>query len=113
MFSATSRYYGLPTATHTLPDGRVVTYVRRRFPPDPDTLTTLTGHLVALGERLDTIAAAELGDPEQAWRIADAHRVSDPRSLTATVGRRLRITLPAGMPQGAGVLDAGGGSGAQ
>lgn len=111
MFSATSRYQNVPTAELTLPGGRTVTYVRRRFPPDPDTLTTLHTHAVAAGERLDHIAARELGDPEQAWRIADAHRVLAPESLTAVPGRRLRITLPAGMPQGASVLDAGGGLG--
>lgn len=112
MFSPTSRYYGLPTATYQLPDGRVVTYLRRRFPPDPDTLTTLTTHRVALGERLDTVATRAFSDPEQAWRIADAHRVLAPQTLTAVPGRLLRITLPAGLPQGASVLDAGGGAGA-
>ncbi|MFJ3880188.1 LysM domain-containing protein [Streptomyces sp. NPDC090077] len=111
MFSATSRYRNVPTAGFTLPGGRTVSYVRRRFPPDPDSLTTLTTHTVAPGERLDHVAARELGDPEQAWRIADAHRVLAPGSLTAVPGRRLRITLPAGMPQGSGVPDAGGGLG--
>lgn len=111
MFSATSRYQSIPTAELRLPGGRTVTYVRRRFPPDPDTLTTLSLHTVAAGERLDHIAARELGDPEQAWRIADAHRVLAPAELTATPGRRLRITLPAGLPPGATVLDAGGGLG--
>ncbi|MEU2832878.1 LysM domain-containing protein [Streptomyces lavendulae] len=111
MFSATSRYQNVPTASLTLPDGRTVTYVRRRFPPDPDTLTTVGTHVVVAGERLDLVAARELGDPEQGWRIADAHRVLDPELLTRVPGRRLRITLPAGMPQGAGVLDAGGGLG--
>ncbi|GAA0316869.1 hypothetical protein GCM10010302_64950 [Streptomyces polychromogenes] len=108
MFTATSRYHDVPTATHTLPDGRTAGYVRRRFPPDPAALTTLALHTVAPGERLDLIAARELGDPEQAWRIADAHRDLDPRTLTARPGRRLRITLPAGLPTGPGVPDAGG-----
>jgi hypothetical protein len=113
MFSATSRYRDVPTARLRLPDGRTVTYVRRRFPPDPDTLTTLSAHTVVAGERLDHIAARELGDPEQAWRIADAHRVLSPAALTARPGRVLGITLPAGMPTGPSVLDAGGGPGGQ
>ncbi|MGW8765211.1 hypothetical protein ACWGN5_22185 [Streptomyces sp. NPDC055815] len=111
MFAATSRYAHVPTAVLQLPDGRPVTYVRRRFPPDPDTLTTLSVHTVAPGERLDHIAARELGDPAQAWRIADAHRVLDPRTLTRPPGRRLRITLPAGLPQGGSALDTGSGLG--
>ncbi|MFG2296005.1 LysM domain-containing protein [Streptomyces sp. NPDC048603] len=111
MFSATSRYHDLPTATLRLPDGRTVTYVRRRPMPDPDTLTTIAVHVVAHRERLDHIAARHLGDPEQAWRIADAHRVLTPAELTARPGRRLRVTLPAGLLQGAALLAPGGGPG--
>jgi hypothetical protein len=107
MFAATSRYQGIPTAQLPLPDGRTVTYVRRRFPPDPDTLTTIGSHVVAPGERLDTVAARAFGDPELFWRVADAHRVLAPWTL-AVPGRRLRITLPEGLPQGVAVLAAGG-----
>lgn len=98
MFSITSRYNGVPTAT--LGD---VTYVRRRFLPQPDELARIGEHVVAVGERLDHIAAKEFGDPEQAWRIADSNRAMDPEEL-AVPGRRLRITLPPGLPQGGGVL---------
>ena len=111
MFSATSRYQNVGTAVLQLTDGRAVVYVRRRFPPDPDALTTVSLHVVRPGERLDLIAAAEFGDPEQAWRIADAHRILDPRTLTQTPGRQLRITLPTGIPQGPAVLGPGGGHG--
>jgi hypothetical protein len=51
-------------------------------------------HVVAEGDRLDNIAAVTLGDPELAWRIADASRAMNPFALTQRVGRRLRITLP-------------------
>ena len=50
------------------------------------------------GERPDTIAAAHLGDPEQFWRICDANSALHPDELVADVGRRLRITLPEGVP---------------
>ena len=50
------------------------------------------------GERLDNIAAQYLGDPEQFWRICDANGAMRPDELTETVGRRLRITLPEGIP---------------
>jgi hypothetical protein len=94
MFAITSRYQGLPTATHRLPDGRAVTYVRRRFVPRPEDLTLLREHVVVAGERLDAIAFGELGDAELAWQVADANRAFDPGELAVT-GRKLRITLPA------------------
>ena len=50
------------------------------------------------GERLDIIAAQHLGDPEQFWRLCDANGAMRPDELTETVGRRLRITLPEGIP---------------
>ena len=53
---------------------------------------------VVAGDRLDTIAAQLLGDPELFWRIADANGAMRPDELTETVGRKLRITLPAGIP---------------
>jgi hypothetical protein len=98
MLSATSRYFSLPTTTYETPAGETIVYLRRRFVPRPEALAPLEEHTVALGERLDTIAAARLGDPEQFWRICDANRALRPEELTETVGRRLRITLPAGVP---------------
>jgi hypothetical protein len=32
------------------------------------------------------------------WRICDANGAMQPEELTQTVGRRLRITLPEGIP---------------
>ncbi|MFZ1707308.1 MAG: LysM domain-containing protein, partial [Anaerolineae bacterium] len=58
----------------------------------------LQEHTVAEGERPDLIAAAYLGDPEQFWRLCDANGVMRPEELTEEVGRRLRITLPEGIP---------------
>ncbi|MGW2253955.1 hypothetical protein ACWCXH_27735 [Kitasatospora sp. NPDC001660] len=98
MLEPTSRYHGLPTATWTSPDGRPVTYVRRRFLPQPDDLAFVAEQVVAPGDRLDRVAARQYGDPEQAWRIADANRAMWPEDLTAVPGRRLRIALPYGLP---------------
>ena len=39
MFASTSRYATLETAIHTMPDGREVAYVRRRFLPRGETTT--------------------------------------------------------------------------
>ena len=102
MFAATSRYYGLPVLTLTAADGTLVLYAARRLLPDPDTLSQIGSYVVGPADRLDRIAAAQFGDPQQAWRIADAARVLDPDELTATPGRVLRITLPAGITAAAG-----------
>lgn len=100
MFAANSRYYGISVGTLTRPDGEVVTYVRRRFLPDPDRLSDIASYVVRPGDRLDRIAAAQYGDPEQTWRIADAHRVLAEDVLTEHAGTRLRITLPVGLVGG-------------
>jgi hypothetical protein len=106
MFAITSRYSALPTATYASPDGRVVVYVRRRFVPLPEELAQIGTHVVQPGERrrLDLIAARENLSSDMWWQIADANRAVDPDALTEPAGRRVRITLPAGIPQGAGIL---------
>lgn len=98
----TSRYHGLGMRVHLDRDGREHVYVARRFVPDPQGFATLGLHVVRIGERLDVIAAHYLDDPEQAWRLCDANRAMHPRDLEEP-GRRLRITLPEGIP---GVPDA-------
>ena len=97
-FSALSRYAGLEQAQLTMPDGRIVTYVRRRFVPDPARFVLLQTHEVRQGDRLDNVSAAYLGDPEQFWRIADANRAMQPERLLDHAGDALRITLPEGIP---------------
>ena len=98
MFLITSRYYGIPTAKLETEDGGKFVYVRRRFVPPPERFELLFEHLVTQGERLDLITAQYLGDPEQFWRLCDANGAIRPDELTETVGRRLRITLPEGIP---------------
>lgn len=97
-FSPTSRYHGIDVATLTLPDGRTIAYVRRRFVPQPGRFALLREHVVRAGERLDHIAANYLGDPEQFWRIADANGAIAPETLTDEAGSIVRITLPADVP---------------
>ena len=97
-FPQSSRYYGAETAIVVEPDGREVVYLRRRFVPQPERFALLHEHEVSFGERLDHIAARHFGDPELFWRICDANRALRPEDLTAEPGRRLRITLPEGIP---------------
>jgi hypothetical protein len=96
-FPITSRYHEVATAELTSPTGRTIVYLRRRFIPPPERFELLHEHTVADGERVDAIAAAELGDPEQFWRICDSNAVLHPAELVDEVGRRLRITLPEGI----------------
>lgn len=97
-FAPTSRYHGLEILTHTQPDGREVSYVARRFAPQPSRFETLREYTVTGGDRPDNIAATYIGDPEQFWRLADANAVLNPFDLTSEVGRKIRITLPEGIP---------------
>lgn len=98
IFPPSSRYALTPVATFTRADGTPVSYLTRRFVPPPENFALLQWHVVVQGERLDNITAKHLGDPEQFWRLCDANRALHPDELTARIGRRLRITLPDGIP---------------
>jgi hypothetical protein len=103
-FPPTSRYYGIELVTLTLADGEQRIYLRRRFLPPSARFALLHTHLVTDGERLDRLTAQELGDPQAFWRIADANDAMRPDELTELVGRRLRITLPEGIPGGTPIV---------
>lgn len=98
LFPPTSRYHNIQTATLESRDGRTWVYLRRRFVPPPERFALLQEHVVVQGDRLDNITARYLGDPEQFWRVCDANGAMRPDELTETIGRRLRITLPEGIP---------------
>ena len=94
MFDTNSRYCALETATHTTPDGRKTTYVRRRFLPRGEDMPLLVDVTVTDGDRLDLITARTLGDPEQFWRVADANNAMNPFDLTAEPGETIRVPVP-------------------
>lgn len=98
LFPPSSRYCGINTATLEIADEKTIIYIRRRFCPPPERFALLQEHVVFQGDRLDNIAALYLGDPEQFWRICDANAAMRPNELTETIGRRLHITLPEGIP---------------
>jgi hypothetical protein len=100
-FPASSRYHQTAVAKLTMPDGREVAYLKRRFVPPPERFALLQEHAVSEGERLDHIAARYLGDPEQFWRICDGNGALRPNELIEPVGRRIRITLPENIGGGA------------
>lgn len=96
-YPRTSRYHGTAVNMFTAPDGTQIPYMARRLLPDPASFTAISQYTVVAGDRLDLIAFRFLGDPGQWWQIADANPVLDPRELTATPGRKIRITLPRGI----------------
>jgi hypothetical protein len=99
VFSATSRYYGIETATIKRgPGEEPVVFLRRRFVPSPERFATLQEHVLEQGERPDLIANQYLADPERFWQICDANNVIRPEELTEVIGRYIRITLPEGIP---------------
>jgi hypothetical protein len=98
LFPITSRYSGIDTAKLETAAGKTIIYLRRRFVPSPERFALLQEHTVTEGDRLDNITAHYLGDPEQFWRVADANNSMNPSELTQPIGRKLRITLPEGIP---------------
>jgi hypothetical protein len=100
-FPTESRYHGIGTATLETSDGRIILYLRRRFVPPPEQFTLIQEHTVAQGDRLDNIASQYLVNPELFWQVCDANNAIRPEELIETIGRKLRITLPEGIP-GAG-----------
>ena len=98
MFDHMSRYYAIETASLTLPDVRVVSYVRRRFVPPGSSLPLLAEVAVTPGERIDLVSNRTLGDPLAFWRICDANDAIDPQEMLDEVAndpnRRLRIPQP-------------------
>jgi hypothetical protein len=98
MFPQTSRYYGLDTAQLTLPDGRQVVYLRRRFVPQGATLATLAEYRPKADDRLDNISNQFFQDPLQFWRICDANDVLRPEDLTDERHQNKPIRIP--LPQG-------------
>jgi hypothetical protein len=98
LFPMNSRYQNVETVKFVRADGTEVAYLKRRFVPQPERFALLQEHGVVEGDRLDNITARYLGDPEQFWRVCDANRAMRPDELTEEIGRRLRITLPEGIP---------------
>ncbi len=101
-FPPNSRYLATTTKVYTAADGSQIVYLSRRIVPQPEAFALLHTRVVAQGDRIDNIAAAEFGDPEQYWRICDANRAIFPAELTDRIGRVLRITLPQGIPANTG-----------
>lgn len=99
-FPADSRYHGSSTLTYVTASGQSISYLARRFVPQPGSpnFATVAQHAVRQGDRLDLIAAKYLGDPLIFWLICDANGTIDPDKLVETPGTVLNITTPQGVP---------------
>jgi hypothetical protein len=97
LFASNSRYYGIGTETLQTPGKPPIVYLLRRFVPQASSFQVVQQHTVVDGERPDHIAANLLGDPTLFWRLCDANNIMRPDDLTATVGRKINITLPEGV----------------
>jgi nucleoid-associated protein YgaU len=99
-FPTNSRYYGSGTLTYITAEGQTISYLARRFVPQPGppNFATVGQHIVRQGDRLDLIAAKYLGDPLIFWLICDANGAIEPDKLVETAGTVLNITTPLGVP---------------
>ena len=99
-FPTDSRYYGFSTLSYTGPGGQAISYLARRFLPQPGApnFATVATHTVRRGDRLDLIASKYLGDPLMFWLICDANGAIRPEELLETPGQTLNITMPQGVP---------------
>lgn len=103
----TSRYVDVGTTTYSPPVGPgeeavPVAFLRRRLVPAPERFALVHEYPCVQGDRRDTVAAQQLGDPELWWRLADANGVIDPARMTEPPGRTLRVTSELGVPGGPG-----------
>jgi len=98
-FPPTSRYAESGVAAWD-PGGGIppVPFLRRRLCPRADRFALLYEVGIVEGDRRDLLGARHVGDAELWWRLADANAVVDPRALADPIGRRLRVTLPEGVP---------------
>lgn len=100
-FPTDSRYYNSAVLSYTTSTGQMITYLARRFVPQPGTpnYSTVATHTVTQADRLDLIAAKYLGDPLIYWLICDANGAMRPGDLLQP-GTVINITLPQGVPGG-------------
>lgn len=90
-FPPDSRHHGAPMKLATLPDGREVRFVGRRFTPAPESIEVGAVHTIRAGDRLDLLAAQYFGNPTQGWKILDANQIREPGTALAATGSRIAI----------------------
>lgn len=94
MFKGDSRYADLEQRTYEAEDGREINYVSRRIVPDARRDHTRGEVVVQPEERLDHASENAFGAPKQYWRLCDANRVMNPRTVDEDDARSLVIPIP-------------------
>ena len=89
-----SRYSGVGRAVRVAPDGSQFTYLRTVILPQPTSLAVAGTVTVVSRDRPDLVATRTLGDPLQAWRIANINAAMNPADMTTQPGRVLVIPAP-------------------
>ena len=97
-FPDNSRYHGVQITTLEQSGQEPIAHLKRRFVPAPERFAVIQEYIVVEGDRVDNLAAEKLGDPQLYWRLCDANVVMHPEKLTETVGAKVVITLPEGVP---------------
>lgn len=95
------RYATSTVLTMTGTDGRTISYLDRRFLPQPGALSTAGALQVSAGQRDDLIAAVTLGDATMSWLLADTNAVQRPSEL-GRPGRTISIPASGQLPIPAG-----------
>jgi hypothetical protein len=90
-----SRYASVGQSVWTAPDGRQVPYLMRRLLPAAGSLPTAELYTVKLGQRVDNIASATLGDATLSWLLADANLALRPTDL-AVPGSAIQVPRAGG-----------------
>jgi len=88
-FGPGSRYYGIGQAEYKTPTGKSLVYLKRRIIKQAEPTDTTREYSVSQGDRLDNVAATQIGDPEQFWQIADLNKAIKPEELTDEPGKTL------------------------
>jgi hypothetical protein len=90
MFSQSSRYFNSRSRILRSREGRLITYIERRFiPPIGDSLHQ--DIVIKRGDRLDLIAFRVLGDPELFWKVCDVNHQLHPLELTSFPGSKIHL----------------------
>lgn len=96
-FPPESRYHGVKRTQFTGTDGIPIPFLKRRFSPPPEDFALRHVRRTKQGERLDQIAAAEIGSPDMFWMLLDANGALWAEDLESP-DAEVRITLPRGVP---------------
>jgi len=101
-FPPSSRYADIPVVSHQSEGpAAAVPHLGRRICPQVSRFHIQYEATIVESDRRDTLAATHIGDAELWWRLADANGIIDPRHLTDSPGKQIRVTLPADI-EGAG-----------